>query len=37
MLLGTPVLPLVGVIEQIKGTTSTASEGEGGTTWLGGC
>ena len=36
MLLGTPVLPLVGVMEQINGTTSTISEGEGGDTSLGG-
>lgn len=37
MLLGTPVLPLVGVTEEIRGTTSTASEDGGGVTWLGGC
>jgi hypothetical protein len=32
MLFGTPVLPLVGVMEQISGMFSTISEGEGGAT-----
>lgn len=36
MLFGTPVLPLVGVMEQTLGIDSTTSPDDGGATWLGG-